>query len=107
MSIEMGALERDQGNRMWEEVAPTMRAAVNDNSPCHILEPFVKSRRAKFPGDFETWVEGEVNPTLNNFDVGDVRTTTAVVETEVYEWHNQDSRVTGPIDTACTLNTNA
>jgi len=107
MSIEMGALERDQGNRMWEEVAPTMRAAVNDNSPCHVLEPFVKSRRAKFAGDFETWVEGEVNPTLNNFDVGDVRATTAVVEKEVFEWHNQDSRVTGPIDTACTLNTNA
>lgn len=84
-----------------------MRAAVNDNSPCHVLEPFVKSRRAKFAGDFETWVEGEVNPTLNNFDVGDVRTTTAVVEKEVFEWHNQDSRVTGPIDTACTLNTNA
>ena len=25
----------------------------------------------------------------------------------VYEWHNQDSRITGPIDVACTLNTNA
>jgi len=74
--------------------------------PC-VLEPFVKSRRAKFQGDFETWVEGKVNPTLNNFDLGDIRTTTAVVEKDVFEWHNQDSRITGPIDTACTLNTNA
>jgi DNA (cytosine-5)-methyltransferase 1 len=28
-------------------------------------------------------------------------------KSDVYEWHNQDSRITGPIDTACTLNTNA
>ena len=27
--------------------------------------------------------------------------------TDVYEWHNQDSRITGPINVACTLNTNA
>jgi DNA (cytosine-5)-methyltransferase 1 len=63
VSIEMGALERDQGNRMWEELAPTLRASVNDNSPAHDMQ--------------------------------------------VYEWHNQDSRVQGPIDNACTLNTNA
>ena len=30
----------------------------------------------------------------------------AVVQ-EVFEWHNQDSRIRGPIDVACTLNTNA
>jgi DNA (cytosine-5)-methyltransferase 1 len=30
-----------------------------------------------------------------------------VMEQALYEWHNQDSRVTGPIDVACTLNTNA
>lgn len=26
---------------------------------------------------------------------------------DLYEWHNQDSRITDPIDVACTLNTNA
>lgn len=26
---------------------------------------------------------------------------------DLYEWHNQDNRITGPIDVACTLNTNA
>ena len=30
-----------------------------------------------------------------------------VMEPQVYEWHNQDSRIKGPIDVACTLNTNA
>jgi DNA (cytosine-5)-methyltransferase 1 len=44
-----------------------------------VVEPFVKSRRAQTSDDDETWVEGEVNPTLNSFDVGETRTTTAVV----------------------------
>ena len=30
-----------------------------------------------------------------------------VMEPCVYEWHNQDSRITGPIEVGCTLNTNA
>ena len=30
-----------------------------------------------------------------------------VMDSNVYEWHNQDSRITGPIDVGCTLNTNA
>ena len=30
-----------------------------------------------------------------------------VMEPKAFEWHNQDTRIQGPIDTACTLNTNA
>jgi DNA (cytosine-5)-methyltransferase 1 len=45
-----------------------------------IVEPFVKSRRAQTSDDDETWVQGEVNPTLNSFDVGETRSTTAIVE---------------------------
>ena len=45
-----------------------------------IAEPYVKSRRAQSATDDETWVPGEVNPTLNSFDVGDTRATTAIVE---------------------------
>ena len=45
-----------------------------------IAEPYVKSRRAQSAADDETWVPGEVNPTLNSFDVGDTRATTAIVE---------------------------
>ena len=44
-----------------------------------IVEPFVKSSRAQTSEDSETWVSGEVNPTLNSFDQGDVRATTAIV----------------------------
>ena len=44
-----------------------------------IVEPYVKSRRAQSATDDETWVPGEVNPTLNSFDVGDTRSTTVVV----------------------------
>jgi DNA (cytosine-5)-methyltransferase 1 len=44
-----------------------------------IVEPFVKSSRAQTADDSETWVEGAVNPTLNSFDQGDVRATTAIV----------------------------
>ena len=48
-----------------------------------IVEPYVKSRRAQSATDDETWVPGEVNPTLNSFDVGDTRATTAIIEESV------------------------
>ena len=43
--------------------------------------------------DNETWVMADSSNTLNNFDLGDTRTTHAVV----YENHPSDSRVTGPL----------
>lgn len=48
-------------------------------------EPFVKSSRAQTSDDSETWIPGEVNPTLNSFDVGDTRATTAIVEPVLFE----------------------
>ena len=47
-----------------------------------VVEPFVRAGRARSNTDAETWVDGEVNPTLNIFDVGDTRTTTAIVEVD-------------------------
>ena len=38
-----------------------------------------KSRRAQSVNDHETWVDDDVTNTLNVFDVGDVRTTQAIV----------------------------
>jgi DNA (cytosine-5)-methyltransferase 1 len=46
---------------------------------------FTKSRRAQSTTDDETWVEGEINPTLNSFDVGDTRATTAIIEPVLFE----------------------
>lgn len=50
-----------------------------------IVEPYVKSRRPQSSTDDETWVEAEVNPTLNSFDVGDTRATTAIVQPVLFE----------------------
>lgn len=44
-----------------------------------VLQTFTKSRRAQSATDDETWVEGKPAPTLNSFDQGDVRATTAIV----------------------------
>jgi DNA (cytosine-5)-methyltransferase 1 len=41
---------------------------------------FRKSKRAQSTEDDETWVDDGVSNTLNNFDVGDTRTTHAVVD---------------------------
>ena len=48
------------------------------------LTTFVKSRRAQSVNDHETWVESDVTPTLNVFDIGDIRTTTAIIEPVAY-----------------------
>jgi hypothetical protein len=60
----------------------TLRAGGGDlggGSEVLIAEPYVKSSRAQTSEDSETWISSEVNPTLNSFDQGDVRTTTAIV----------------------------
>jgi DNA (cytosine-5)-methyltransferase 1 len=64
--------------------------------------PFRKSKRACSTTDNETWVEADASNTLNNFDLGDTRTTHAVVDA-VYENHAQDSRVSGPLEVAPTV----
>ena len=64
--------------------------------------PFRKSKRACSATDNETLVLADAANTLNNFDLGDTRTTHAVVGA-VYENHAQDSRVSGPLDVAPTV----
>jgi DNA (cytosine-5)-methyltransferase 1 len=44
------------------------------------VEVYVKSRRAQSTTDHETWIQGKVTPTLNSFDVGEIRATTAIIE---------------------------
>jgi len=45
-----------------------------------MLIPFVKARRAQSSDDAETWEPDRPAPTLNQFDMGDTRTTTAIVQ---------------------------
>ncbi len=58
----------------------TKRGGPDDNeAQAGHLIAFVKRGRAQSAHDGETWGEGDVMPTLNSFDVGDVRTTAAVL----------------------------
>lgn len=59
---------------------------------------FVKARRAQNPDDYETWVSDAPNPTLNEFDGGDTRTTTAIVQPTVFHlWQDPiNSTVVSP-----------
>ena len=81
------------------ETCPT----IVSKGPHAVQMPFRKSKRATSTTDNETWVEGDVSNTLNNFDLGDTRTTHAVVQPNVYENHPNDSRITGPLDVAPTV----
>ena len=51
--------------------------------------PFRKSKRACSSTDNETCVEAEASNTLNNFDLGDTRTTHAVVQPMAFDGYNQ------------------
>jgi len=56
-----------------DELAFTLAATQDQQIACR------KSKRAQSADDDETWVDDGVSNTLNNFDVGDTRTTHAVV----------------------------
>ena len=47
------------------------------------MEAFTKAKRAQSNTDDESWVEGEVNPTLSLFDTGDTRATTIAVGSDL------------------------
>ena len=90
----------------YTEGVGTLRSNGGDlggGSETLVTEPFVKSSRAQTSDDSETWIPGQVNPTLNSFHVGDTRATTAIVEPAIV--FNDDRRI-GPTihgDTVSTL----
>jgi len=49
---------------------------------------WTKSRRAQSVDDFETWIAGGVCPTLNAFDMGDIRATVLIIDGAISEQHN-------------------
>lgn len=61
----------------------TKRGGPDDNEAQagHLIAAFVKRGRAQTADDGETWGDGDVAPTLNSFDVGDARTTAAILGT--------------------------
>jgi DNA (cytosine-5)-methyltransferase 1 len=60
------------------EESETMDSLVA-RGPHAVGIPYRKAKRAQSTTDDETWVEGQVSNTLNNFNLGDTRTTHAVV----------------------------
>jgi DNA (cytosine-5)-methyltransferase 1 len=94
------------------EVAPALTAKMakgtggpaGDECQNLVLVPFRKSRRAQSVNDCETWVPDEVANTVTVFDVGEVRTTQAVVEVPTYclDEYNQSAHheVSYPLRTA-------
>ena len=61
--------------------------------------PFRKSKRAQSTTDNETWVPADVTNTLNNFDLGDTRTTHAVVNSVATSQDQWVAAPTYPINT--------
>ena len=57
------------------------------------LIPYRKSARVSGPDTPETWVDDGVANTLNSFNVGDVRTTHAIVEAPVAFAQNQHAEL--------------
>jgi DNA (cytosine-5)-methyltransferase 1 len=60
------------------QVGSTRLAREHKGPTDLVAVPYTKTKRAQSDTDDETWVEGQVNPTLSLFDCGDVRTTTAI-----------------------------
>ena len=57
------------------------------------VHTFTKSRRASSDTDYETLVESDITPTLNQFDIADTRTTTIITEPQLFDaTHNRDVR---------------
>jgi DNA (cytosine-5)-methyltransferase 1 len=59
--------------------ALTSRMGTGGGNVPMVMQCYSKSKRAQTSTDNETWVESDTANTLNAFDVGDVRTTEAVV----------------------------
>jgi site-specific DNA-cytosine methylase len=71
------------------EASETMDSLVA-RGPHAVGIPYRKAKRAQSTSDDETWVEGQVSNTLNNFDLGDTRTTHAVVEPMAWTQNQRD-----------------
>jgi site-specific DNA-cytosine methylase len=69
----------ETGNKKRKGVAADAGASVEASGE-GVATPFRKSKQACSTTDNETWVPANASNTLNNFDLGDTRTTHAVVQ---------------------------
>jgi DNA (cytosine-5)-methyltransferase 1 len=80
--------ESESGGGNPEKIRETREEATGGTEDG--VKIFIKSRRAQNIEDDETWVEKETVPTLNAFDVGDTRTTTAIVQPVLFSGKRTD-----------------
>jgi DNA (cytosine-5)-methyltransferase 1 len=72
-----------RGGDIYEDgSSPTVRVGSSVGIPSPPAVAFTKSKRAQSTTDDETWVPGEVSPTMSCFDQGDTRATTVVAFTQ-------------------------
>ena len=80
------------GQYEMTDAAATLKSSGGDvgggSENLAMVQVYRKSSRAQTNEDSETWVEGDVANTLNSFDVGDIRTTHAIVGAH-YDGFNQ------------------
>jgi DNA (cytosine-5)-methyltransferase 1 len=104
--IECAGFKPNQGSKAGgigfeDEISPTLLAGQEPGCVyCLQGNGIDRADTARCNG--KGWKE-DTSYTLNTVD----RPAVASDTNDLYEWHNQDSRITGPIDVACTLNTNA
>lgn len=55
------------------------------SAPGTDVHTFAKARRAQSVDDYETWVESDITPTLNQFDAADTRTTTIIAAPQLFD----------------------
>jgi len=67
----------------WNLEASRKKKQTTSDSTKTSATTYIKSKRAQTVEDNETWIDSQVVPTLNAFDVGDTRTTTAIIQEPV------------------------
>lgn len=93
-AVVVGAFDNGQGDPNFSEG----EVSFASNTQGHQGVAFRKSRRAHTDEDYETWEDDDIANTLNLNDVGDTRTTQAIVQPVAFSVkdHGQDSGEISP-----------
>jgi site-specific DNA-cytosine methylase len=103
LTMRAGKPGGGKGALLAEEQSLTL--ATGNGQTLFQPQAFRKSKRAQSDTDDETWVEDGGANTLNVFDVGDTRTTHAIVEPteEMVDFGRTSDRIRINAETAATL----
>jgi DNA (cytosine-5)-methyltransferase 1 len=74
----------ERESSQWDFEALRKKKQATTSTTKNGTRTFVKAKRAQTVNDDESWVEKETVPTLNAFDIGDTRTTTAILKTKTF-----------------------